>query len=723
MANIVIVESPAKTKKISSYLGPNFKVVASVGHFRDLPKKSLGIDIKNNYEATYEITNPKVVSELIKICKNAKTIYLAPDNDREGHGISWHLMEVLKLSFPRAKRMVFNEITKTAIQSALVEADRNGRMDMNAVNSYIARRFVDKITGFKVSPLLWKNINGAKSAGRVQSVATKLVVDKEDEINKHIPEEKYNISGIFQNTKNIYASLKQTPTVHKEAIDVLNLCKEAEFKVSQYETKTVYHSPQPAFKTSVYQQEAGKRYGLSPKEAMRVAQTLYEKGKISYHRTDVTRLSEQFQNEARQYIETKYGKEYLGDLESESKTESKKGEQAAHEAIRPTDVNEIILGDKFDNKEKLIYKMIWIRAVASLMAKEKCNQFSIVISISNTDKYWFIANYLLTIFPGFKILNEDKSSDKSSDSDKNEYIMEIKKNDILVYKIIESKQSYTEPPKRYTESTLVKDLEKKGIGRPSTYANIITTIQSRNYTINQKSVPIKKECLIDTLKDGEIISKKMNVNFGDKKQRLFPTDLGKQTTDFLVSNVGHIMDYNFTSNLENELDNISNGGKNWIDTVDNITTILSDLIDKTPKTPKIGSKLDNVIGNYEDFKIEFFVGKFGPYIKYNNKCYSLPKEHIDKTTVTMDIAISIIKKTSNCLVSYECKIDGEKGTLQGAIGPYGNYLRFIPITGKTINYFLPKNLKDDKEAVQHLTLDECFEYVANATNYKSKKSK
>jgi DNA topoisomerase-1 len=775
MANIVIVESPAKIKKISSYLGPNFKVMASVGHFRDLPKKSLGIDINNNYEATYEITNAKVVSELKKVCANAKTIYLAPDNDREGHGISWHLMEVLKISYPKAKRMVFNEITKTAIQAALVEADRNGRMDMNAVNSYKARRFVDKITGFKVSPLLWKNISGAKSAGRVQSVATKLVTDKEEEINKHIPEEKYNISGIFltdkkNDFKEVHAHLKQTPKIHNEALEVLKLCKDADFKVSENNKKTVFHSPPPAFKTSVFQQEAGKRYGISPKDAMRIAQNLYEKGKISYHRTDVTRLSDQFKNEVKQYVESKYGNEYLSDemkkfelkspdstppieeKKSKSKKENKSGEQAAHEAIRPTDINDIVLGEGFDQKDKLLYRMIWVRAVASLMAKEKCHQYSIIISLSNTDrskapintqakpdteKYWFTASYLLSIFLGFKILNvgndngdvesiEEKDDDSSK---KNEVIMNITKDDDLTYKIIESKQSYTEPPKRFTESTLVQELEKKGIGRPSTYANIITTIQKRNYAVKQKSTTVKKDCLVDTLKNGEVTSKTIKVDFGDNKQRLFPTDLGVKVTSFLVSNVGLIMDYKFTSNLENELDDVSTGNKEWVETVDGITKILTGLIDVVPvksSEEKIKNKTDRIIGKHEGSNMEFYVGKYGPFIKYDGKCYSLPKEHIDVSTVTLEIAIASMEKkvkstNTNCLVSHDCKISGKKGVLQGTTGPYGNYLRFTPETGKSTNYFFPKKLKEDNEAVKNLTLEECLEFVEVASNYKPKK--
>ena len=367
MTFLVIVESPNKIKKITKLLGSGFKVMASMGHIRDLPKKKMGINLEN-FSAEYEITKHKVVSELRKAVKTVTTVYIATDPDREGEGIAWHLMEVLKISYPKAKRMTFNEITKSAVQAALVEANRNGRINEDVVKSYKARRFVDKITGFKASPLLWKNITGAKSAGRVQSVATKLVTDREKDIEKHVPEEKYIISGIFLTEKKekVHAQLKQVPKEHKKALGVLEHCKDATFTVSEKSRKTVVHSPSPAFKTSVYQQEAGKRYGISPKDAMRIAQSLYEKGKITYHRTDVTRLSNQFKGEVKEYVESKYGSEYLSDElknfnpenEAETKEKKKKGEQAAHEAIRPTDINTVYLTEGFDQREKLVYRMI-----------------------------------------------------------------------------------------------------------------------------------------------------------------------------------------------------------------------------------------------------------------------------------------------------------------------------------------------------------------------------
>ena len=381
--------------------------------------------------------------------------------------------------------------------------------------------------------------------------------------------------------------------------------------------------------------------------------------------------------------------EHIGD---DIKEYLKKGEQAAHEAIRPTNINEFYLGEKFDQKDKLLYRMIWVRAVASLMEKEKCNQYTITIPV---EKYWFNASYLQTIFLGFKILYE------KTEVEKNSIIMQLNKNDILVYDTIESKQFYTEPPKRYTESSLVQELEKKGIGRPSTYANIITTVQKRNYVLKKNSTITKKECIIYTLK-GNITSKTIEIEVGDKKQRLYPTDLGIQVTSFLVNHIGHMMDYNFTSNLENELDDISNGNKNWIETLDFITNTLSDLIDNVPTMEKI--KINRVVGKYNKCNMEFFLGKYGPFIKYKKKCYSLPKEYNEFSSVTPEIAIASIEKEKTNVISYDCSINNKEGTLQALKGPYGNYLKFIPLEGKPTNYSIKKEIKD-------LTLEQCLELI------------
>jgi DNA topoisomerase-1 len=673
--NLVIVESPNKTQKISKILG--MKVMASMGHIRDLPKKSLGID--NKYQATYEITKNKVVTDLRKAASKAKVLYIATDPDREGDGIAWHIQDVLK--HPDARRMTFHEITKKAILKALEEANRDGKMDMNSVHSYQARRFIDRITGFKASPILWQNITGAKSAGRVQSVTTRLIIDREEKIKNHKPEEKYVITGLFH--PDISAYLQQTPTTREEALQVLEYCKEANFFVAETNKKNVKHSPPPAFKTSVYQQEAGKRYGISPKDSMRIAQSLFEKGYITYHRTDTTRLSDEFQEEAKKYILEKYGQEYLG-------KEVKNTEKGAHEAIRPTDIYREI---SLEQKERLMYRMIWVRAIASLMAQERCERYTIKITLSSIDKYWFIANCTITIFPGFKILTETKEST-------NKGIISLKENDTLTHKKIESKQTFTEPMKRYTESSLVKDLEKKGIGRPSTYANIVTTIQLRKYVLKQKESIVKKECFLDVLED-KITSKKVKVDFGDKKLRLFPTDLGTRVTDFLVKNFHYMMDYTYTSNLEKELDEISKGNKNWIETVDDLNKRMDTITSKFKK--------DKSIGKYKGFTIEVFTGKYGPFVKYKSKCYSL-----QTANPSLEEAIQAI--TKQYLVSHDCKIDGKEGKIQGVRGPYGLYLKFVPNKGKPTNYFLPKELKENEDAVKNLSLEDCLKQVEFVKN-------
>ena len=720
---LVIVESPNKINKITKLLGKGFKVTASCGHFRNLPRKSIGIDIKNNYKPTYEITNRKVVSSLKKEVKGVTQVYIATDPDREGEGIAWHLMEVLKLKYPFAKRMTFNEITKNAVQKALVEADNDGKMNINAINSYKARQFVDKITGYKASPLLWDNIQGAKSAGRVQSVTTKLVIDREEKIKKHIPEQVFNITGSFLNdNKNVTSSLNKKLKERKIALEVLNLCKDASFFVKETLSKKINHSPPPAFKTSVFQQEAGKCYNISPKDAMRIAQKLYENGKITYHRTDVTRLSNQFKSDVKKFVTNKYGNDYLSDeLKGIVRTTDKKDKnaQAAHEAIRPTDVNILSLGDNFDVKDKLIYKMIWIRAVGSLMAKERYRRFTANISLSNTKDYWFISNYLKTLFLGYKILKDVKNNDN------NEEVINLKEGDKLNYNVIESKQSFTKPLNRYTESTLVKELEKQGIGRPSTYASNISTIQLRKYVIKKKSIIEKKDCFIDTLKAGLIKNTISKIDFGDKKLRLFPTNLGLEVTKFLVKNLDYMMEYNFTRNLEKELDDIVNGNKNWLNVVDSLTKTLEKLINKIPINSKINKKMsNNIIGEFNDKKISYFVGKYGPCLKYNDKFYSLPKDLIDIKHVSLQLATDTINKKDNpkYLVSYECKINNKKGKIQGLNGKFGNYLRFIPEDGsKMITYFLPYDMKKDDDKVKSLTLEDCLKQVEFVTNYKKSK--
>lgn len=747
---IVIVESPNKIAKIGKILGSEFKVMASMGHIRDLPGDKMAVDLKNGYRPEYKVTKLKVVSELRNACKNASCVYIATDPDREGEGIAMHLIQVLNLKFPKYRRMTFNEITPRAVKQALVEADRHGNLNFDMADAYQARRIVDRVVGYTVSPFLWNHVRGAKSAGRVQSVTTRLVIDRENLIKEHIPEEKYMIKGEFEVTEEdkagekFEAKLEQIPKTEDEAKAVLDFCKEAEFSVDECKTKIVLHSPPAPYKTSVFQQDAGKRYNISPKQAMSIAQKLYEKGKITYHRTDVTRLSDYFMGQAKEYLENKYGSEYLSDKlkkftptpegeEVEKKTKPKKqGEQAAHEAIRPTDINQPFLIGDHPDIEKKVYNMIWVRAVASLMAKEKCRRYEAKVIMDNTDDYWFLASHLVTLFKGFKILTDSESEVKES------IISQLEELDDLKYLKIESKQTFTEPPKRYTESALVKELENKGIGRPSTYANIIDTVQKRKYVQNKNDTPTKKNCVHSTLEDGKVVTKSVQMTFGDKKKRLFATDLGLKVTEFLVGSLDTLMNYEFTRNLETDLDNVANGNARWQDVVGNVHTTMDTKMKAVPDRPPLTEeekkerkqkKMERVVGSYEGKPMEFFTGQYGPFIKHDGKCYSLPKEQgiEEAKDVTEEMAIKAIeyKRTMNDgIVSFECKLGLRDGSLKVLKGQYGYYLKFFPKKGKPRkddNYFLPKEMKEDLEAVATLKLEDCLQYVDNTLKYRESK--
>lgn len=728
--NLVIVESPNKIKKISQILGNKFKIMASVGHFRDLPSENMAVNT-NTFEAEYKITKPKVVSDLKKSIKNIKCIYIATDPDREGEGIAWHLIQVLNLKYPHYKRMTFTEITPHALQIALKKADDDGRLNQNMADAYQARRIIDRVIGYTISPFLWKRIQGAKSAGRVQSVATRLIIDKERLIGEHKSEEKYVISGLFltENKEEFKGKLDYVPEKYEESMRILELCKRNKFSVKDVSSKIVWNSPPPAFKTSVYQQEVGKRFGLSPKQAMSVAQKLFEKGKITYHRTDITKLSDYFCELARGYIINKFGEDFVGTLE---KKESKGNAQGAHEAIRPTDINILFLDEEeFTDIEKKVYKMIWVRAVASLMAKEKCQRFT--ANISFECEYNFVSSYLLTLFLGFKILMEKEQSEE------NKIVMILKEGDNIFYEKIESKQTFTEPPKRYTEASFVKELENKNIGRPSTFANIVDTIQSRKYVLKKNDSPIYKNCIINTLEKGNITSNTSKTSFGDNKKRLFPTELGNTVTLFLSQNLEALMSYSYTSDLENDLDSISEGKQPWKNIArrvkSNLDTSLASIPEMTEeeKEEKKQQRTDRVIGMFEGKKMEFFMTRYGPCIKHMDTWYNLDKNIKNANEVSEEIALKVIqekrqniiqkKKEDEEFPTFECELNKKEGTLKVAKGQYGYYLRFVPKKGKGTkndNYFLPKDMKEDEDAIKALTLKEMIKIVENVQEYRKK---
>lgn len=719
--NVVIVESPNKIKKITKILPNNFKVLATAGHFRDLPRKTLGIDIKNNFSANFQLDPKKkgIISKIRLSIKNAITIYIASDPDREGEGIAWHIIDYFKLKYPRAKRMRFNEITESGILSALEESNRDGCFDMNLVDSYFGRRFSDRIIGYKASPFLWRNIKNAKSVGRVQSVATKMVIDKENKIKNHDSEQKFNINGFF--SLGITGKLKQIPKKREKSLEILNLCKEAIFTVEDKKVSKVENKPPPPFKTSVFQQEAGKRFNISPKEAMQIAQKLYEKGKITYHRTDTTRLSDVFKESTKEFISNKYGENYLLKfIPGESHEKKDENSQNAHEAIRPTKIrNQFIEGDK---KEKLIYRMIWVRAVASLMANEICDLYTIKIILSNSEEYYFISRYLKTLFKGYTIITNPEKSEanvpqehKSQETDSS--IIEMKKGEILEYVKIESKQTYTQAEKRYTESTLVKDLEKRCIGRPSTYASIITKIQVRNYVTKKKSEIEKKSCFCDILEKDKITSKLVKTKFGDNKIRLFPTSLGIQTNNFLEEYLSYIVQYEYTTNFEKDLDKISKGNEKLINVLSKHTSLLLNSMSSESDIRIQNSS----IGKYQDKNVNFYIGKYGPFVKWNDKCYS-----VNSRDVTIEEAIKIIQnkeKSQKAFFEYECKIGGNSGILKGIKSKYGNTLVFFCKGLKSQYYFVKNEWKQDDDIFRKVTLDECLEQVKFVKEYRKKNKK
>jgi DNA topoisomerase-1 len=733
--DVIIVESPNKISKITKILGGHYKVVASMGHIRDLPGKEIAVDLQT-YKPEYVVTKKNVVSNLKKICSHAKCVFIATDPDREGEGIAMHIMQVLNLRYPKCRRMVFHEITPRAVKNALVHSQEGGTFDTNMSDAYQARRVIDRIVGYTVSPFLWKHVQGAKSAGRVQSVASKMVIEKEKAISDHKMEETFSIRGFFlcqeQEKYEIEAVLEQKPKDRDEALHVLHFCRDAVFNVKNLITETVQNAPPPPFKTSVLQQEAGKQLGLSPKNVMSIAQKLYEKGFITYHRTDTTTLSQYFIDMANEFILATYGEKYLSKKVSNNNKkgkpskakEQKTKEQASHEAIRPTKVNVIFLPGNANDLEKKLYRLIWIRAVGSLMAKEICERYRATIVLSNTDDYWFVATYLLTIFPGFKILYRDNNKkQQKKDAIKNEFVTRLKPGDQLFYQKIISTQGFIEPPKRYTESSLVKELENKGIGRPSTYASIIETIQKRNYVIKKASIPIPVECLVDTLeKNGKITSTKVKKTLGDKKYRLFPTEIGSKTTEFLNQNTATMMDYDFTCSLEKDLDSISEGKKKWKSVVKNIHEILTKELTLIPE-PQKKTRQNCVVCTFENKPVEFFITRYGPCLKHDKKWYNLDSSYQSIEDIKERTAVAIIKsirKSKAGIVSYDCSIDNIKGNLKILKGPYGHYLRFSPAKKglKSQNFSISNEIN---KPVSDLTLGECLEYVEASKKYRKQK--
>ena len=775
--NVVIVESPAKANTIEKFLGKDFLVTSSYGHIRDLEKKNMGIDIKDNFSPRYIVPENKksVVTELKKLTKKAETVWLATDEDREGEAISWHLKEALKLSDEKIKRIVFDEITKTAILNA-VENPRG--IDYNLVEAQQSRRILDRLVGFEVSPILWRKIKPNLSAGRVQSVAVRLIVEREREIDEFKSISRYKVTAVFdcvdcdgKNVK-IKADLNRFLSNSEEAEKFLIHCKDAEFLVASLEKKPVKKSPAPPFTTSTLQQEASRKLRYSVARTMLIAQKLYEAGKITYMRTDSVNLAEQALDAAEKQIVNEYGKKYSH--RQTYKTRSQLA-QEAHEAIRPTDFSkESVTGSR---EEKALYELIWKRAIASQMSDAEIERTTVKINVSNSDEI-FVAKGEVIKFDGFFKVYLESTDEENGENGEEGLLPELKENQKLKYDLITATQRFTRPPARYTEAALVKKLEELGIGRPSTYAPTISTIQKRGYVHKDERMGKEREYEILSLTSDKKIDQKTKTEItGADKGKLIPEDMAMLVTDFLMEHFPRIMDYKFTAHIEEELDEIARGGidrkvmldefyfpfKEKVDhTIENTERVSGErILGKDPKTghqvsvrmarfgpvaqltnlndeeskPQYAGlrreqkletitleealdlfKLPRNVGEYENEEVVIAIGRFGPYVRHKGKFYSLKKEY-DPYTVNIDEAIEVIEAKRKADAEKTIKVFDENPDYKILNGRWGPYLK----AGKK-NVRLPK----DREP-ESFTLEECIElaenYVPNKGRSKKKKTK
>ncbi|MCR9011337.1 type I DNA topoisomerase [Gabonibacter chumensis] len=764
--NLVIVESPAKAKTIERFLGNNYIVKSSFGHIRDLEKKDLGIDIENNFQPKYEISADKkaIVKELKQLAKEAKTVWLASDEDREGEAIAWHLFEVLDLKSENTKRIVFHEITKDAILHA-IENPRN--IDKNLVDAQQARRVLDRLVGFEVSPVLWKKVKPSLSAGRVQSVAVKLIVEREREINHFTEQKYYKVSGQF-NTKDaegkqisLKAELSERFSTEEATLRFLEACKVSDFTVGEVETKPTTRKPAPPFTTSTLQQEASRKLGFSVSQTMAVAQKLYEHGHITYMRTDSVNLSQLAISSAKSVIISSLGEKYSKPRNYATKT---KGAQEAHEAIRPTYIDkEEIDGDR---NEKQLYTLIRKRMLASQMADAELEKTTIPIHSSSLPQI-FTATGEVIQFDGFlKVYME--SQDDEKEDEKNDLLPPLHKGDRLERTKIEAIEQYTMHPPRYTEASLVKKMETLGIGRPSTYAPTITTIQNRGYIIKESREGIERQIQNFELKGNDIKKYTLTRLFGSEKKKLFPSDIGMVVTDFLSNYFTNIMDYNFTAKAEEALDHIAEGEVEWQSMIGTFYTPFHTNVEKTLKEserntgartlgtdPQTGEnvsvrigrfgpvaqigegehvryasllkgqlmetitleealalfKFPRILGTYEEKTVSVAMGRFGPYIKHDQLFVSLKKSIDDPGTITLETAIERINEKREVEKNRQINVF-ENGVqiLNGRFGPYIAYNK--------INYKIPKG----KDAAL-LTQEECMEIIEKSGDSKKKTTK
>ncbi len=765
--NLVIVESPAKAKTIEGFLGKDFTVKSSFGHVRDLKKKGLSVDVDNNFEPEYEVSpdKVKVIAELKALVKKSDVVWLATDEDREGEAISWHLEESLNLKDKDTKRIVFHEITKSAIDKAI---ENPRKIDYRLVDAQQARRILDRLVGFGISPILWKKIKPSLSAGRVQSVTVRLIVERERDIQNFTEEVSYRVTGVFDiKGKAFKAELSKRFKTVEEAREYMQACVKADFSVGDLEVKPAKKSPAAPFTTSTLQQEAGRKLGFSVARTMTVAQKLYEEGNITYMRTDSLNLSDTAVNAAKAEITSSYGSEYSKPRKFSTKS---KGAQEAHEAIRPVDMSRKSV--KGDSSAQRLYDLIWKRTLASQMADAQLEKTKVTIAAKG-DSILDISNFIgrgeVIKFDGFLKVYMEGTDDDNEEKEAEGLLPEMKKGDALERKIITATQRFSNHPPRYTEASLVKKLEELGIGRPSTYAPTISTVQKRGYVVKEDREGHTRQYNLITLDNKGLNESVETENTGAEKSKLFPTDIGIVVNDFLVENFEKIMNYDFTASVEKQFDDIAEGALKWTAMLKNFYTgfneSLEDVAENSdrasgerqlgddPKTGKpiiarigrygpmvqIGSpddeekpqfaslqkdqsitsitleealdlfKLPRKVGQYEDVDVTAAIGRFGPYLRHKGAFYSIKEaDGDDPLSINLDRSIEVIEAKRKADREKLIKTFDEDEDMQLLNGRWGPYLK----VGKT-NYKLPKDVEPTE-----LSYEDCMKIIKEAPEKK-----
>ncbi len=768
MKNLVIVESPAKAKTIEKFLGKDYKVMSSFGHIRDLRKKDISIRVDSDFEPVYEIPTDKkaLVADLKKAAKSAETVWLASDEDREGEAIAWHLYEVLGLRPENTRRIVFHEITKNAILNAI---EHPREIDINLVDAQQARRVLDRLVGFELSPVLWKKIRPALSAGRVQSVAVRLIVDRENEINAFTSEPYFRVTARFMLPGGVPlgAELSRRLPDEKSAREFLEACAEASFTVGDIVVKPLKKSPAPPFTTSTLQQEAGRKLGFSVSQTMMIAQKLYEAGHITYMRTDSLNLSSLAIASISNLIKEEMGEGYLKVRKYHT---SSKGAQEAHEAIRPTYMDkETVEGTA---QEKKLYRLIRLRTIASQMADAEMEKTTVEIGISNRQEH-FSATGEVIKFDGFLRIYLEGSDDDTESSDSETTLPRMTTGESLTLQDANATERFTLAPPRYTESSLVKKMEELGIGRPSTYAPTISTIQNREYIVKGEKAGEKREYTVLTLSGKKVSTKIKSENAGADKGKLIPTDTGIIVNEFLTKHFPDILDYDFTAGMEEKFDRIAEGDSNWNNEIKDFYALFHPEVEKAnelrtehkvgermlgtdpatgePVSVKIGRfgpiaqigstesdakprfaslrkdqsimditleealklfDLPREVGTYEDKTVTAAVGRFGPYLRHDGKFVSIPKD-LSPTSISLEEAIELIEAKRVAEKNKTVKTFDEEPDLQILNGRYGVYISY-----QKANYKIPKTVTDPAA----LTYDEVKAIIADQESAPKKKT-